>query len=181
MKALSAAVAALLFLPAAASAHAVVFPATSKPGAYEKYTLRVPNEKTSATTQVRIDFPRDLRVVSFAEAQGWTLTLGRDSAQRITSATWTGSLQPQRFVELSFVAVNPRAPMAVQWPVHQTYADGQTVHWTGAKDSKNPASITEIGDPKTPGGFESWVGLAALALSLIALGLVLRRNPDPAV
>lgn len=174
--------AALLVAASDANAHAIVFPANSKPGAYEKYTLRVPNEKTAATIQVRIDFPGQLKVVSFAEVQGWTLEIIRDSANRISSATWTGSLQPQRFVEFSFVAVNPGTPAVVSWPVHQAYADGETVHWTGAKESKTPASITEISEPQMGGGgFEMWVGLASLALSLIALGLVLRRNPDPAV
>ena len=40
-----AAVAALLLVPAAASAHAVVYPKSSATGAYERYVLRVPNEK----------------------------------------------------------------------------------------------------------------------------------------
>ena len=38
-------VAAILAAPAIAAAHAVVYPKSSTPGAYEKYVLRVPNEK----------------------------------------------------------------------------------------------------------------------------------------
>jgi len=41
-----------ILVPAVALAHAVVFPKTSRPGAYEKYVLRVPNERDVPTTRV---------------------------------------------------------------------------------------------------------------------------------
>ena len=40
-----AAIAALVLVPAVAGAHAVVYPRASAAGAYERYVLRVPNEK----------------------------------------------------------------------------------------------------------------------------------------
>jgi uncharacterized protein YcnI len=58
-------VVAAVVVPSAALAHAVVFPRTSSPGAYEKYVLRVPNERDVPTTRIEIHFPPELRVVSF--------------------------------------------------------------------------------------------------------------------
>ena len=105
-----AAVAALLLVPAVAGAHAVVYPKTSAAGAYERYVLRVPNEKGSATTRIEISFPDAARVISFADVPGWSVAPVLDSAQRIVGAVWTGTLPPQRFVELPFIAVNPKTP-----------------------------------------------------------------------
>ena len=72
--------------------------------AYEKYVLRVPNEKAIATTKVELHFPAGLRVTSFADVPGWQLEVVTDSAKAITAAIWTGTLPPQRFIEFPFVA-----------------------------------------------------------------------------
>ena len=64
---------AVIAVPAVALAHAVVYPKTSRPGAYEKYVLRVPNERDVPTTRVELRFPAGLRVVSFGDVPGWKL------------------------------------------------------------------------------------------------------------
>jgi len=172
---------AALALPTLVFAHAVVYPRESAPGAYEKYVLRVPNEKAVATTRVELRFPSEVRVVSFGDVPGWTLAVENDSAKRVVGAVWTGTLAPQRFVELPFVAANPRADARLVWPVYQTYADGERVAWTGPEDAKTPASTTVIRAPigNTPSGgmigAGLWMAIAALALSLVSLGVVLRR------
>ena len=180
--ALAVAAALALFVPAVAAAHAVVFPRRSTPGAYEKYVLRVPNEKGVATTRVEIRFPAGVRVVSFADGPGWTLETLTDSADRVIGAVWTGTLPPKRFVELPFVAVNPKEASRLVWPAYQTYADGERVEWTGAEESKTPASSTRIApeadDAEGGGGGGSRLALslggAALLLSLVGLGVALR-------
>ena len=173
----------LLAAPAAALAHAVVFPRESAPGAYEKYVLRVPNERDRPTTRIEITFPADVRVVSFGDVAGGALEVRRDSAGRVTGASWTGTLPPERFVEFPFVAVNPRTDAQLVWPAVQTYADGERVAWTGPEDSKTPASSTRIGAPAgaTGGGAAVggsrtplYVAIAALVLALLSLGLALR-------
>jgi uncharacterized protein YcnI len=171
----------LLLAPALAGAHAVVFPKRSTPGAYEKYVLRVPNEKGVATTRVEIRFPADVRVVSFADVPGWTLETVTDSAGKVVGAVWTGTLPPKRFVELPFVAVNPKAEARLVWPAFQTYADGERVAWTGAEDAKTPASSTRIAPEDDEGAGESggsplalWLSAAALVLALVGLGVALR-------
>lgn len=177
-KMLGAAICFGALLPGVALAHAVVFPRTSAPGAYEKYVLRVPNEKDVATTRVEIRFPAGVRVISFADVPGWHLQVLADSTHRITGAVWTGTLPPQRFVELPFIAVNPTTETRLTWPTYQSYADGVRVEWTGPEGGKTPASATVIqaqsSAPMSSGGIP-WLGGTALVLALISLGLVLRR------
>jgi YD repeat-containing protein len=181
-RAIVLATAAFVFaIPAALFAHAVVFPKASNTGAYERYVLRVPNEKNVATTKVELHFPSDVRVTSFSDVPGWQLEITRDSAQRIVGATWTGTLQPERFVEFPFVAVNPKTATQVNWPAYQTYADGQRVEWTGAEGSKTPASVTAVSVATTSaggGGSQSTFVLAvvALALAVVSLGLAMRKR-----
>jgi len=178
-KPFTAALIALSLLPASLHAHAVVHPRTSTPGAYERYVLRVPNEKKVATTRVEIHFPAGLRVTSFEDVPGWQLEVLTDSAQAIVGAVWTGILAPQRFVELPFVAANPKTDAKLVWPAYQTYADGERVTWDGPEDSKTPASSTDIHAATGSASARVALTMAAVAvlLSLVSLGLVLRR-PD---
>jgi uncharacterized protein YcnI len=176
--------AAALTLAAAsvANAHAVVFPKTSKTGGYEKYVLRVPNEKTVPTTRVEIRFPAGLRVTAFEDVPGWQLEVLTDSAKHVTGAVWTGTLAPQRFVEFPFVAANPKEEVKLLWPAYQTYADGQRVEWTGAEGSKTPASATSVGsgDADAGGALTRWLPWLALLIAVLSLGLALRK-PEPKV
>ena len=173
--------------PTRAFAHAVVYPKASAPGAYERYVLRVPNEKAVPTLRVELHFPDGLRVTAFADVPGWQLEVLTDSARRITGAVWTGTLAPQRFVELPFVAANPKSPVRLVWPTYQTYAGGERVEWTGAEGTKTPASATTIAAPTVvgapvalgDGGVTRWVPWVALGVALVSLGLVLRRG-EPA-
>ena len=166
-------------VPTLSWAHAVVFPRQSTTGAYEKYVLRVPNEKAVTTTRVELFFPKDVRVTSFADVPGWQLEVETDSAKAITAAVWTGTLPPQRFVEFPFVVVNPKTEATITWPAYQTYADGERVEWSGPEGSKRPASVTKIGaaavEEGSDGGYARWVPWAAVALSLVSLGLAIRK------
>ena len=173
-----AAISLLLLCPTVALAHAVVYPKASATGAYERYLLRVPNEKDTPTTRIEIRFPDAARVISFADVPGWEMNPVLDSAKRIVGAVWTGTLPPARFVELPFIAVNPKIASQLVWPVFQSYASGERVEWTGAPDETTPASTTDVAaaGPMPLGGHGPMLtALAALALSLIALGLSLRR------
>jgi len=185
-------VAAVVAVPTLSWAHAVVFPKTSTLGAYERYVLRVPNEKAVATTKVELRFPAGVRVTSIADVPGWQLEIVTDSAKAITAAIWTGTLPPQRFIEFPFVAVNPKTDARLEWPAYQTYADGQRVEWTGPEGSKSPASATTIAAapaspstdgtaaaaPAQSGGLTQWLPWVALVISLVSLGLAMRK-PEP--
>jgi uncharacterized protein YcnI len=123
---------------------------------------------------VEIRFPAGVRVASFANVAGWTLRTVTDSAGRITGAVWTGSLQPDRFIEFPFVAVNPDDASKLTWPAYQTYADGERVEWVGPPDSKRPASSTIIADPGSDTALFRIVSLVALVVAVISLGIALR-------
>ena len=171
----------LLAFPSVTLAHAVVYPRTSSPGAYEKYVLRVPNERDRPTLRVEIRFPAELRVVSFGDVPGWTLNVLTDSAQRIIGAVWTGILPKERFVEFPFVGVNPKSATKLSWPTFQTYAGGERVEWTGSESSKTPASATAIDETPTSGTTALtpfYLALGAAVLSLISLGLSLRSRKE---
>ncbi|HEY4733347.1 MAG TPA: DUF1775 domain-containing protein [Gemmatimonadaceae bacterium] len=174
-----------LIIPSAALAHAVVFPKNSTPGAYEKYVLRVPNERDVPTTRVEIHFPTGLRVVSFGDVTGWKLEVLRDTAQRVVGAVWTGVLPKERFVEFPFVAVNPKDSTSLAWPTYQTYEGGERVEWTSPDTaSKTPASATTIATTAnkstTASGTSFYLSVIALLLGLTALGVALRpRTVSP--
>jgi len=170
-----------LLVPSLVFGHAVVYPKASTTGAYEKYVLRVPNEKDVATTRVEIHFPADVRVSSFSDVPGWQLEVLTDSAKKIIGAVWTGTLAAHRFVELPFVAANPKTAATLVWPVFQTYAGGEKVEWTGPQGSKTPASSTTIAAAVEPvaasKGASPLISYAALGIAVVSLGLALRR-PD---
>ncbi|HEX4684531.1 MAG TPA: YcnI family protein [Gemmatimonadaceae bacterium] len=178
LAALAACVGLTLVTWGIAFGHAVVFPKTSTPGAFERYVLRVPNEKSSATTRVEIRFPADVRVTSFEDVPGWQLEVLTDSAKRVVGAVWTGTLPPQRFVEFPFMAANPKAETQIVWPAYQTYADGQRVEWTGAEGTRQPASVTTIAaaGATSSGGSARWLPWLALVAALLSLGLTLRKS-----
>jgi uncharacterized protein YcnI len=168
---------ATLLAASVADAHAVVYPKTSKVGGYEKYVLRIPNEKTTPTLRVEIRFPAGVRVASFGDVPGWQIEVLTDSAKHVTGAVWTGNLPPQRFVEFPFVAANPKEEMKVSWPTFQTYADGERVEWTGAEGTKTPASSTSIGSGDAAGGngLTRWLPWLALLVAVLSLALALRK------
>jgi uncharacterized protein YcnI len=138
---------ALLTVAGTASAHVTVWPKQSTTGAYEKYTVRVPVEKDSNTVKVQLFFPQDVKVETVEPAPGWSYTFQKDANGQNTGITWTataGGIKPHEFTEFSFIGVNPKTPEQVSWKALQTYADGSVVEWTGAPDSKTPASVTSI-------------------------------------
>jgi uncharacterized protein YcnI len=168
----------ILAVPSIVFAHAVVFPKTSTTGAYERYVLRVPNERDVPTLKVEIRFPEGLRVVSFSDVPGWKLQVLTDSAQRVTGAVWTGVLPKERFVEFPFVGVNPKDSTSLTWPTYQTYEGGERVEWTGPDSSKTPASATIVSDPAEASAKVShtslYISIIALLFALTALGVALR-------
>jgi len=171
-------VAGILVGPSILFAHAVVFPKSSTPGAYEKYVLRVPNERDVPTLKVELHFPQGLRVVSFGDVPGWKLQVLTDSAQRVMGAVWTGVLPKERFVEFPFVAVNPKDSTSLFWPTYQTYEGGERVEWTGPDSSKTPVSSTIVSDPAVVPVKVSrtslYMSVVALLFALTALGVALR-------
>jgi len=175
-------------VPSVANAHVTVWPRSAARGAFERYVVRVPNERDIPTTRVEIHFPAEVRISSFQEVAGWQLQVLTDSAGKITGAVWTGSLPAKRFVEFPFIGVNPREGDHVVFPATQTYEGGEVVEWSGPEGSKSPASVTTLTERPAAGATVAqksvgtgssaplYVSLAALTLGLVSLGLSLRRT-----
>lgn len=180
-------VAMLITVPSVALAHAVVYPRTSAPGAYEKYVLRIPNERDVPTTRVELHFPPGLRVVSFGDVAGWSLQVLTDTAERITGAVWTGNLPKERFIEFPFIAVNPKDSVRLTWPTIQTYANGDTVRWTDPDTAaKTPVSSTLVSTapgaavPAKVSRTSLYISIIALLIALTGLGIALRGRESGA-
>ena len=170
----------LALISSVAWARTVVLPVTSTPGAYEKYTLRIINERDVPTLRVEIRFPTGLRVISFGDVPGWKIQILADSARRVTGAIWTGVLEKQHFVEFPFLAVNPKEGTALTWPTFQTYQGGELVEWTSPDTtSKTPVATTLLSEASPPPPVKVsrtslYLSIIALALALTALGVALR-------
>jgi uncharacterized protein YcnI len=172
-------------VPSVASAHVTVWPRSAARGAFERYVVRVPNERNVPTTRVEIHFPAEMRISSFLEVAGWQLQVLTDSAGKITGAVWTGSLPAKRFIEFPFIGVNPKEGDRVVFTATQTYEGGEVVQWSGPEGSKTPASVTTLTDRPAAGSGAGtggpgssvplYIALAALVLGLVSLGLTMRR------
>src|ERR1700693_3534457 len=105
--------------------HIRIFPKQSTFGAREKYTMRVPNEKQTATIRVEGEFPAGLEVYDFEFKPGWKIDFKKDDKGKIIGAVWTGRIQPYEFVEFGMLAINPKQGDAkMLWKIHQYYEDG---------------------------------------------------------
>jgi hypothetical protein len=131
-------------LASAASAHVTVSPQQSAPGAREKYELRVPNERKSATITVEFHFPKGLRVTAVEQKPGWQAEALRDPAGNLIGVRWIGNLPPEQFTEFGLLAVNPTGGGDLAFTAIQAFADGTKINWSGAAGSKTPAARVRL-------------------------------------
>ncbi len=135
-------VAAALLIPVIASAHVTVRPRESKPGAEERYTIRVPTEGSVSTTRVELEIPEGVTIVDVAKPEGATHEMKKVNG-RVVAIVWTREIKPKDAAEFTFTARNPAGATEVAWKAHQHFADGSVSDWTGPP-SKRPASITKL-------------------------------------
>jgi uncharacterized protein YcnI len=145
-----------LFLPAflgvflfsaVASAHVTVAPKTSTTGAWETYTLKVPNEEEVPTVKVTVKVPDGLEIEQYQPLPGWNYTAEKDASGKVKSFTFqaTGDgIMPGQFLQFVFVAKNPDKATKAAWDAYQYYKNGSIVEWTGDESSKSPHAITDI-------------------------------------
>lgn len=181
-----------LFAAASASAHVQVNPSEVATDDSVKFSVLVPGETSARTVKVELAVPKDVIPFSFAETTGWKRKLTENPDGSTKSIVWTGTAEPDGFVEFSFLASTPANPTTLEWKSIQTYSDGQVVRWIGSPESEYPASTTSVSAdlPKqgaggkhsgSDGGHEShsatnaqspsWlqpVAISALILALIA-------------
>jgi uncharacterized protein YcnI len=135
----------ILLTISAAQAHVTVLPRESTAGATQKYTVRVPNEKTIANVRVEVEFPANVEIMSVSEKAGWKLEVKKDASGKATGAVWSGaSLAPRDIAEFEFLARNPNGETKLVWKAVQVYEDGSRSEWTGPQGTRSPAPVTQI-------------------------------------
>src|SRR5215203_4837177 len=133
-----------LLVPAVGQAHVSITPRQSNLGATEKYTIRIPTEGKVATTAAELDVPEGVIVETLQAPAGWKYEVKR-ADDRIVSIVWQVDVKPGEFVEVAFVARNPRSGDKVVWTLRQKFADGTTQNWTTAPNGTTRATaITQL-------------------------------------
>ena len=127
-----------------AFAHIRIAPTESAPGAREKYTMRVPNEKQVNSIRVEGEFPAGLEIYDFEFKPGWKIDFKKDDKGKIVGATWTGKVQPYEFVEFGMLGINPKEETSLVWKFVQYYDDGSKEEFTGPVGSFRPSPVTTL-------------------------------------
>jgi uncharacterized protein YcnI len=197
VRALIASLAAAAWLAGAGAAlgHVEVLPGSVPAGEAVEFTVRVPSEREVPTTRVRVDFPAQVTVFSFAEPPpGWRLAPLRRTDGRFRGVVYSGGRIPaERYADFRLLGTPFEEGVAV-WPARQTYADGQVKPWTGPPElpgsaeapesgptDPGPAAAVEIGAPGSAAGGTAaadddddgsgtaiWLGVIAIGISLLA-------------
>lgn len=133
-----------LLVSTVAYAHVTVWPRESRPGATEKYTVRVPTEGKVATVAAELEVPDGVTVEVVAVPAGLEYELKRQG-ERVIAITWQMEIKPGEFAEFGFVAVNPRDKAQLVWKLRQRFADGTSTDWTtGRNGAPMPTAVTTL-------------------------------------
>jgi uncharacterized protein YcnI len=125
-------------------AHITIWPKESAPGARERYTMRVPNEKQVATIRIEGEFPAELNVYDFEFKPGWKIDFKKEDKGKITGATWSGKIVPYEFVEFGLLGLNPKEGASLTWKFVQFYEDGMKEEFTGPVGSRYPSPVVTL-------------------------------------
>lgn len=135
-----ASLAMLVVLASGALAHVTVEADNPAPGAFTKYTVRVPNESdTAATAAIEVQFPDGFEPDLVKPVAAWDITIA-DGVLTVEA----GRIPPGQFQEFEFTARNPETATVLTFPVVQTYDDGEEARWVGEPGTDSPAPQVEI-------------------------------------
>ena len=139
----AAATAVVLLCPMAVQAHVSITPRASTHGATEKYVIRIPTEGKVATTGADIEFPAGVIVETIQAPSGWKYDIKRQD-DRIIAMTIHADVKPGEFIEVGFVARNPRQGTQIVWILKQRFADGTVADWTVGPTGTRPTAVTRL-------------------------------------
>ena len=165
-----------------ASAHVTVQPKQLNAKGYSELIIQVPTEKPVPTVQLRVEFPRELRVSRLRAKPGWTAEVERDSSKAITAVIWSGGkIGPNEYDQFAIQARTPAQPTVLAFKAFQTYEGGEIVAWADTVDPKAKHPAPKVTIVETPSGFAStiqgnWLGGTALVLGLVALTMSMRNG-----
>lgn len=139
-------------------AHVGVKPSQVSVGAFQTFTVGVPNEREVATIGIRLVIPEGLEHVSPNVKPSWKIEVKHEemsgenvesndhSEHKVTEIIWTGGVIPQgQRDDFFFSAKVPVNETTLSWKAYQTYADGQIVSWELTPDMEQPKD--EKGNP----------------------------------
>jgi uncharacterized protein YcnI len=137
-----AAITAVLAAPLAA--HVTVWPREVPAKGFQVFSVRVPTEREAATVSVRLEFPAGLKGIRFMPKPGWKYEIERDAGGGIVGVSWSGGrIGRDEFDEFHFTARMPDDATTLTFVAHQTYDDGEIVHWADPEGSR-PASKVQV-------------------------------------
>ena len=139
----AAAAAVVLLFPMAVQAHVSITPRESTHGATERYTVRIPTEGKVATTGADIEIPEGVIVEVLQAPSGWKHEITRKD-DRIVAISWQADVAPGEFIEVGFVARNPRQGAQIVWTLRQRFADGTVTDWTVGPTGTRPTAVTRL-------------------------------------
>lgn len=169
------------------SAHVTVKPSEVAPGAYQVFTVNVPNEKTVPTVGVRLLVPDGIQSVMPNAKPGWNVQVIKKEVNgetKVTEIVWKGGVIPVDLRdEFLFNAKVPAASGDVVWKAYQTYQDGSVVAWDTYPSSGHgagqgdPASVTKVvAKPATQNQSSNVLPVVAIVLATLSL-LLVRFSP----
>ena len=148
LRVLAAAAVAAILAPAALSAHVSITPRASTHGATEKYTVRIPSEGKVATVAAEMEVPEGVIIEVLQSPMGWKHQIKR-ADDRIVAVTWDVNVPPGEFIDVAFVARNPRQGTRIVWTLRQRFADGTVTDWTlDPKGQTRPTAVTQLSAPR---------------------------------
>jgi len=116
-----------------ALAHVVVKPNQVGIGAYQTFTVGVPNEMDNPTIALRLIIPSEIESVSPNVKPNWEIDvkkIGEGENAKTTEIDWSdGSIPVGQRDEFSFSAKVPASETTISWKAYQTYQDGTIVSW----------------------------------------------------
>jgi uncharacterized protein YcnI len=143
----------LLLSTTPAFAHVVVKPNAVGVGAFQTFTVGVPNEKENPTVGLRLVIPEGLKFVSPNVKPGWTIDVkktGDGDSAVVTEINWTGDAIPagQRD-DFVFSAQTPAKETTLIWKAYQTYENGDVVSWDQKPgENEDDESVTPYSQTK---------------------------------
>ncbi len=139
----AAATALALLIAASANAHVSITPRQSTHGATERYTVRIPTEGKVATVAAEMEVPEGVIIETLQAPAGWKHEVRRQD-ERIVAVTWQADVKPGEFIEVGFVARNPRRGERIVWTLRQKFADGTVTDWTVGPQGTRPTAVTRL-------------------------------------
>jgi uncharacterized protein YcnI len=139
-------VSALLLSPMVSEAHVSITPRAATHGATQRYTIMIPTEGKVVTTGAEIEFPAGVIVETIQAPAGWKYEVKRQD-DRIVSMTIQCDVKPGEFIEVGFVARNPRSGDQIVWTLRQRFADGTVTDWTKGPNGVRPTAVTQLTAP----------------------------------